>query len=118
MQLDVKLASKNEKKTLFFMVHDMWPHHPDRNTHTELRLSEQHKYAKWYVGTIGENITCGLGIYEGSLTHAEDLSTRSELVQFILILITEKKAMHRVFFKLSKMFIKNKTMIFSCSIAT
>ena len=64
MSLLVKKASKDEKTQLFRIVHDMWPHHPDVDVHTRLRLeSIQHLRANWFVGIADNELACGLGVY-------------------------------------------------------
>lgn len=69
MSLQVKKASLDEKTELFSMVHDVWPHHPDKKQHTKLRLeSTQHLRADWYVGRLEDELTCGLGVYRASVT--------------------------------------------------
>ena len=64
MSLLVKKASIDEKTQLFRIVHDMWPHHPDVDEHTRLRLeSVQHLGANWFIGSLDNELACGLGVY-------------------------------------------------------
>jgi predicted N-acetyltransferase YhbS len=62
--LIIRKATREDLPTLFANVHDSWPHDPDPQRHTRLRLaSNQHQRATWYLMEIESEIVSSLGCY-------------------------------------------------------
>jgi len=62
--LEIRKASPIELTQVYANVHETWPHHPDLQTHVQLRLaSAQHQKASWYIVALDDQIVASLGWY-------------------------------------------------------